>query len=376
MGRLSWKVSVLAAGVRRHLSLGCPFRSCQRQRCDPPDRRLTDHVRSLGYGHFSLSDDAGIPTVGIPASSNAGGIDVKSRGISATCWPPSKRYARRVDERGGSTGASEGLGQSVPAALLAGPPEPEERERLFRESFGTESELNEALRESSHGATFELDTGVGDYSTHYRRRPGKEDVSIDAESLALPLFDEVFETRQRFKDRTKDDTFDSVFLFQERRPVMVWIPVPVSTIKRLKGMSGSGRLVNRIGGPDEVIDSPESGQKSKELFGADNNSDKIDGISISRVSELLAEYEAEDRSDSLSLERTLGALAVRRELIDALRTEIDSLVDAAREQGGSWAKIGKAMNMGHQSAYEHWSERGREKNRERQRRRRQPKAAD
>lgn len=56
--------------------------------------------------------------------------------------------------------------------------------------------------------------------------------------------------------------------------------------------------------------------------------------------------------------------------IHLLQEESDRLVDQVREQGASWERIARAAGMKKQSAYQRWSENGREKHREYTRKRR------
>lgn len=69
----------------------------------------------------------------------------------------------------------------------------------------------------------------------------------------------------------------------------------------------------------------------------------------------------------LSAEECLGQIASRALLIDQLRNEMAELVDAARDTGATWTEVGLAAGIGPSSAYQRWSERGRENHRVHQR---------
>jgi hypothetical protein len=66
----------------------------------------------------------------------------------------------------------------------------------------------------------------------------------------------------------------------------------------------------------------------------------------------------------------LGELALVLSEMELLEYQAQRLVDEAREQGATWAQVGAVVGVKPQSAYQRWSEQGREKHREYQRKRR------
>ena len=72
-------------------------------------------------------------------------------------------------------------------------------------------------------------------------------------------------------------------------------------------------------------------------------------------------------------EPILGRLALEnarlKELQEQHKAFLQELADTAREAGASWNDIGKALDITPQSAYQRWSEHGRDKHRENQRKR-------
>lgn len=63
----------------------------------------------------------------------------------------------------------------------------------------------------------------------------------------------------------------------------------------------------------------------------------------------------------------LGELTLVLGAIKQLNTRTQELVDMARSSRATWADIGRAAGITRQSAYERWTEKGRQRNRENQR---------
>jgi hypothetical protein len=70
------------------------------------------------------------------------------------------------------------------------------------------------------------------------------------------------------------------------------------------------------------------------------------------------------------LEQLLGRVTVALEEIRILKEVAHLRVTAARAAGASWAKIAEAAGMAPQSAYQRWSDQGKEKHRDYQHQRR------
>jgi hypothetical protein len=94
----------------------------------------------------------------------------------------------------------------------------------------------------------------------------------------------------------------------------------------------------------------------REAASADNKSRNSESLSLESVP---TEHEPGDTPEIY-----LGRIASAQAMIKQLTEEIDTNVHLAKAGGVTWEDIGQAAGVTRQSAYQRWSERGRERHRE------------
>ncbi len=121
----------------------------------------------------------------------------------------------------------------------------------------------------------------------------------------------------------------------------------------------------------------ESAKKARRLLGASlfpmpgsTNRFDIDGRIIERIVEAVSADVLQETRER-PIEAVLGQLALVLHEAASLQEKTQALVDEARGKGATWVQIGAVAGVRPQSAYQRWTETGREKNREHQRRRRE-----